>query len=81
MLPAVWRRCPTAAGGAAALGMPRERVALVARLPQRPLLVTVARDGEVESAMLRRLHRLLLSTVAAALENHAAVNPPFCLPA
>lgn len=63
-----------------AVGMPKERVALVARMLQRPLLVTVARDGELEPAMLRRLHRLLLSTVAEALQNHAAVTPPFRLP-
>ena len=63
-----------------AVGMPRERAALVARMPQRPLLVTVAQGGDVEPATLRRLHRLLLSTVAEAIQNHAAVSPPFCLP-
>ena len=67
--------------GLRAAGMSRERAAQVARIPQRPLLVTVARDGELEPATLRRLHRLLLSTVAEALQNHPAVNTPFCLPA
>lgn len=46
-----------------ALGVPRERASLLARMPHRPLLVTTGRDGDLDPAMVRRLHRLLLSTV------------------
>jgi hypothetical protein len=45
------------------LGVARDRVALLAQLPQRPLLVTAARGGEAEPRLVRRLHRLLLETV------------------
>lgn len=42
-------------------GVPRSHAALLARMPQRPLLATFARRGDLPPATVRRLHRLLLS--------------------
>ena len=40
-------------------GLPREWASLVARMPERPLLVTVARGPELSPTLLRRVHSLL----------------------
>jgi hypothetical protein len=57
-----------AAGGVAedrdllrAGGLPREWAALLARMPERPLLATVARGPELSPHLLRRVHSLLIS--------------------
>ena len=42
-------------------GLPREWASLVARMPERPLLVTVARGPELSPTLLRRVHSLLLA--------------------
>ena len=46
------------------LGLSRSQASLLVRMRQRPLLVTAARAGEAEPGLVRRLHRLLLSTVS-----------------
>jgi hypothetical protein len=59
---------PGAAGGPAderavlrAAGLSREGAALLARMPERPLLATVARGAEVSPNLLRRVHALLIA--------------------
>jgi hypothetical protein len=42
-------------------GLPREWSSLVARMPERPLLVTVARGPELSPTLLRRVHSLLIA--------------------
>jgi len=41
-------------------GLPRESAALLARMPERPLLATVARGPELSPNLLRRIHSLLI---------------------
>jgi hypothetical protein len=42
-------------------GLPREWAALLARMPERPLLATVARGQELSPHLLRRIHSLLVA--------------------
>jgi hypothetical protein len=42
-------------------GLPREWAALLARMPERPLLATVARGPELSPNLLRRIHSLLMT--------------------
>lgn len=48
-----------------AQGVPREAAGIIARMPQRPLLATLGRGGELPPPLVRRFQRLLLSTAAA----------------
>jgi hypothetical protein len=42
-------------------GLPREWAALLARMPERPLLATVARGPDLSPNLLRRIHSLLIT--------------------
>src|SRR5439155_6503577 len=49
-------------------GLPRTRAAILARLPQRPLLASFARGPQLPRHTLGQIHGLLLSAAAACRE-------------
>jgi hypothetical protein len=49
-------------------GLPREWAVLLYRMPERPLLCTVARGPDLSPQLLRRIHSLLLATAGAPIE-------------
>ena len=49
-------------------GLPREWATLLARMPERPLLCTVARGPDLSPQLLRRIHSLLLATAGSPIQ-------------
>lgn len=48
-------------------GLPREWAALLARMPERPLLATAARGPDLSPQLLRRVHSLLIAATPWAV--------------
>ena len=65
-----------------AQGVPRDAASIIARMPQRPLLATLGRGGELPAPLVRRFQRLLLSTAAACNpQPRSTCTPPSSRPA
>jgi len=52
-------------------GLPREWASLLARMPERPLLATVARGPELSPNLLRRIHSLLITVAGESAPTFA----------
>lgn len=50
-----------------AAGLPRERAALLARMPQRPLMTTAACGPDLSPQLLNRIHSLLIVAATALI--------------
>jgi hypothetical protein len=65
-----------------AQGVGREAAAIIARMPQRPLLATFGRGGELPPPLVRRFQRLLLWTAATCSPHRrSSITPPSTRPA
>lgn len=55
-------------------GLPREWAALLARMPERPLLATAARGPDLSPQLLRRVHSLLIAATPWAIASDSFID-------